>query len=179
MADKPSSHLVLAVLRHVVALGLSTGLFVAGSFALPIWVTLWAILVIVVGNVQPTVPPVEPPFLLPCIFLIYGGLFNVAVSLPICLLVEWLVGDRGGLWWQLVFPSAMLCVFIVSAAVLLALLVIDKGAFGLEEFLGPWAFFGGMCASLVLAYWVTLAGLRFILERPMATGGASQSGAAA
>jgi hypothetical protein len=175
MADKPASRLGLAVLRHAVALGLSTGLAVVGSFAMP----LWGFLVMAVGKVQPTGSLYEGPYLLPCICLISGGLFNGVVSLPVCLFVEWLLGDRGGLWWQLVFPTAILCVLLVSAAVVEALCILDIGTLALEEFMVPWVFFGGMCAIPVLAYWVTLAGLRFILERPMAAGSASQGGAAA
>lgn len=174
MADKSASHLVLVVLRHVVAVGLSTGFAMVGIFVL----FLWGLLVMVVGKVQPAESSNDGPFLLPFICLFSGGLFNVVVSLPLCLFVEWLVGERGGLWWQLVFPTALLCVLLISAAVVVALWVMDKGV-ALAEFMGPWGFFGGMCAILILTYWVALAGLRFILERPMATGGASQGGAAA
>ena len=171
MADKPASRLGLAVLRHAVALGLSTGLAVVGIFVL----FLWVLLIMVVGKVQPAESSNDGPFLLPYICLIGCGLFNGIVSLPVCLFVEWLVGDRGGLWWQLVFPTAMLCVLLVSAAVVVALLVMNKGTLFLEEFMGPWGFFGGICTILVLTYWLALAGLRFILERPMATAGASQA----
>jgi hypothetical protein len=174
MADKPASRLGLTVLRHVVAIGLSTGLAVVGIFVL----FLWVLLVMAVGKVQPAENSNDGPFILPYIFLMGCGLFNGIVSLPVCLFVEWLVGERGGLWWQLVFPSALLCVLLISAAVLVALCVMDKGAV-LAEFLGPGGFFGGICTILVLTYWLVLAGFRFILERPMATGGASQGGAAA
>jgi len=174
MADKPASDVGVTVLRHAVAIGLSTGLFVVGSFAFP----LLGFLVMYVGEIQPTGSLYEGPFLLPFICLFSGGLFNVVVSLPVCLFVERLVGNRGGLWWQLVFPMAMLCVLLVSAAVVETLWILDKWTLALAEFLGPWTFFGGMCAILVLTYWVTLAGLRFIVERSMATGGALQGGAA-
>lgn len=179
MADKPASRLGLTVLRHVVALGLSTGVIVVGSFALP----LWGFLVADVVEAQPTrdFHLDDAPNLLPCCALIGGGLFNWVVSLPVCLLVEWLVGDRGRLWWQLVFPTAMLGIFLVSAVVAAPLLLMD-----VAKFLGPklnffFEFFlmGTICAIPVLTYWVTLAGLRFILERPMAAGGASQGGAVA